>query len=63
MGLLMRQGSLTSLSRDRGAEIFGRKLGWSLFLTYATYRWDQLAPKLGEIQAGWNRTKSQGAPR
>lgn len=52
MGLLVRRGSLTSLSRDRGAKIFGRNLGWSLLLTYSTYRVEQLAPKFGEIQAG-----------
>jgi len=56
--MLIQWGSLTSLSRERGAALFGRKLGWSLLLTYATYRWDQFAPKLDEIRAGWKLQSS-----
>lgn len=59
ISVLIQRGALASLSRERGAEIFGRKLGWSLLLTYATYRRDQLIPKMGEIRAGWNRRTAQ----
>jgi len=63
IGLLLRRGSLISLSRDRGAKIFGRNLGWSLLLTYATYHSNQLIPKFGEIQAARKRDMALKTPR
>lgn len=58
---LLNLGTLDTLFYERGAKIFGRKLGWTLLLTYATYQAEQLVPKIGEIRAGRHGNALQSA--
>ena len=44
---------LLNLYVDSGNATFNRTLSWPLFLTYATYRFDLLLPKLGELYRAW----------
>ena len=57
----LSQGSFcSSLSvLDSTKELFGRQIGWSLLLPYATYRWDQLWRKMKFV---WG-SEPNGLPR
>ena len=50
---LSQQMSLINLFVHSENATFKRTLSWPLFLTYATYRFDLLWPKLGELYAAW----------
>jgi len=49
-GALLRHKSLSDLRARARLQPFGRALSWSLLLTYATYRLDQLIPKLRQLR-------------
>lgn len=49
---LLRRKSLSDLRVRSRPVLFGRALSWSLALTYATYRLDQLLPKLRQLRHG-----------
>lgn len=50
---LCQRFSLLNLVVQSGNATLDRKFSWPLLLTYATYRFDLLAPKLGELYAAW----------
>lgn len=52
---LLQRVPLSNLSFYEGREAIGRKVGWSLVLLYATYRWGQRYRKLQEAVNAWTR--------
>jgi len=50
---LLQQGTLSKLSQNTQNKVFGHELSWGLVLTYATYRLDQITPKLGQVFHNW----------
>lgn len=51
-GSLVERESLAELHERSQAALFGRQFSWSLALTYATYRFDQLPLKAQEVIRG-----------
>lgn len=58
---LLRKHSLAELRAVSGKAFLGRPYSTTLSLTYATYRLDQLAPKMDEIRRGFARQKEPAA--
>jgi hypothetical protein len=53
VGKLHRDFSLAQLFDRSDSTFFSRAFSWPLLLTYASYRLDNLVPKLGEILSAW----------
>jgi hypothetical protein len=54
---LNRRLSLTSLSYYSGWDLFGRKVGWSLFLPYASERRDRIGHRIKAAYQAWKSGK------